>query len=188
MARIGMRLSAEHLAELENTRASLKKERRFDEALRLRVIVLAGSGITMQETARICEVGMTTVKRWIGRFRSGGITSLLTKGPYRGKKPKLSHDQLQELAQIIETGPEAHGLETGVWTSPIIADLVYRRFGVRYHPSQVRRILHKLGFSIQYPRRQLSLADQALQRQWILYQLPAIKKSPHGARSDPVRG
>ena len=188
MGRIGLRLSAEDLAELESARALLKKERRFDEVLRLRVIILVGTGTTMRETARICEVGMTTVKRWIGRFRSGGMSRLLIKGPYRGQKPKLSHDQMQELAHIVETGPEAHGLDTGVWTSPIIADLVYKRFGVRYHPSQIRRILHKLGFSIQYPRRRLSLADQALQRQWILRQLPTIKKSPQGARGASVRG
>ena len=31
---------------------------------------------------------------------------------------------------------------------PIIADLVRRGFGIKYHPSQIRRILHKLGFSV----------------------------------------
>ncbi len=80
-ARIGLRLSAKQLTELESARACSKKERKFDKDLRLRVIILVGNGITMRVTARTCEVGMTTVKRWIGRFTSGGITQLLTKGP-----------------------------------------------------------------------------------------------------------
>jgi len=141
MAGVGLRSSAEDLAELESARALLKKAQRFDEVLRLRVIILVGSGTMMQETAQICEVGMSTVNRWVGRFRSGGMNRLLTKGPYPGQKPKLSHDQMQELARIVETGPEAQGLDTGVWTSPIIADLVYKRFGVRYHPVALRGAL-----------------------------------------------
>ena len=115
----------------------------------------------------------------------GGVGADL-QGPYQGKKPRLSDEQMKELEDIIEAGPEASGLDTGVWTSPIIADLVRRRFGIKYHPSQIRRILHKLGFSIQYPKQRLSLADKALQGLWIRKELPAIKKSPERARRAAV--
>ncbi len=70
---------------------------------------------------------------------------------YQGRPSRLSDEQMKELVDIVEAGPEVSGLDTGVWTSPIITDLVRRRFGIKYHPSQIRRILHKLGFSIQYP-------------------------------------
>lgn len=52
-----------------------------------------------------------------------------------------------------------------------------RRFGVTYHPSQIRRTLHTVGFSIQYPKQRLSMADKALQALWIRQELPAIKKA-----------
>jgi len=75
--------------------------------------------------------------------------ALISKGPYQGTPPRLSVRQMKELSDVIEAGPEANGLDTDVWTSPIIADLVRRRFGIKYQPSRIRRILHKLGFSIQ---------------------------------------
>lgn len=78
---------------------------------------------------------------------------MISRGPCRGRPPRLFDEQMQEPAGIIEGGAAASGLDTGVWTSPIIADMVRRRLGIRYHPSQMRRILHKLGVLIQYPKR-----------------------------------
>jgi transposase len=101
---------------------------------------------------------------------------LLVRGPYQGKKPRLSLDQKKELAIMVRQGPEDSGLDTGVWTSPIIADLVKRRFGISYSPSQIRRVLQELGFSVQYPRQELSKADGKLEATWLEEELPDIKK------------
>ncbi len=67
------------------------------------------------------------------------------------KKPRLSPDQKRELAIKVRQGPEDRGLDTAVSTSPIIADMVKRRFGISCSLSQIRRVLHKSGFSRQYP-------------------------------------
>jgi transposase len=176
MPRIALRLTPDELSDVMGLRLVLRKEGRLKMDLRLRVILLVSQGTSMEETARMCEVGTTTVKRWVDCYRRRGVWVLIVKGPYEGKKPRLSPKEMEELAEIIEAGPEACGLDTGVWTSPIIADLVKRRFGISYHPSQIRRILHKLAFSIQYPKRRLSKADKAKQAWWIEEELPRIKK------------
>jgi transposase len=77
---------------------------------------------------------------------------------------------------MIREGPENSGLDTGVWTAPIIAGLVKQRFGIAYSPSQIRRVLHELGFSLQYPRQELSQADKKRQATWIEEELPEVKK------------
>jgi transposase len=186
MPRIALRLCPDEWEDVRKLRVVLKKagEHRLD--LRLRAVQLLSGGASIDRTAGMCEVGTTTVKRWLHTYRVEGAWALISKGPYQGKKPRLSDEQLKELEDIIEAGPEASGLDTGVWTSPIIADLVRRRFGIKYHPSQIRRILHKQGFSIQYPKQRLSLADKALQGLWIRKELPAIKKSPERARRAAV--
>jgi transposase len=186
MPRIALRLCPDEWEDLRKLRVVLKKagEHRLD--LRLRAVELLSKGTSIEQTAEKCEVGTTTVKRWLDTYRAEGTWALISKGPYRGRPARLSDEQMKELTDIIDAGPEASGLDTGVWTSPIIADLVRRRFGIKYHPSQVRRILHKLGFSIQYPKQRLSLADKALQGLWIRKELPAIKKSPEGARRAAV--
>jgi transposase len=173
---MSLRLTPDELDDVKSLRCVLRKEGKLDIDLRLRVVLLVSQGTSMEATAEICEVGASTVKRWIDCYRTRGLWALTTKGPYQGKKPRLSENQMEELAEIIEAGPEASGLDTGVWTSPIIADLVKRRFGISYHPSQIRRILHKLAFSIQYPKRRLSKANKAMQAWWMENELPCIKK------------
>lgn len=74
---------------------------------------------------------------------------------------------------MIIQGPCASGYETGIWTGPLVANLVKREFNVEYSVTQVRRILHELGFSVQYPKK-LSRADHALQEKWINETLPHI--------------
>ena len=99
------------------------------------------------------------------------------KGPYPGRKPKLTQGQLIELDRIIEQGPESAGLDTGVWTAPLVADMVKNLFGVRYHPDHMRRILRRLRFSVQLPTRELSREDEAEQTLWLDHELQTIKKS-----------
>jgi transposase len=183
MPRIALRLCHDEFEDVRKLRVVLKREGEHSLDLRLRVVVLVSEGTSIKNTAGMCEVGITTVKRWLNTYRAEGVWALISKGPYEGKKSRLSDKQMRELYDMIEAGPEASGLDTGVWTSPIIAELVRRRFGVKYHPSQIRRILHKLGFSIQYPKQRLSLADKALQSLWIRQELPAIKKKPGGSEA-----
>lgn len=186
MARIGLRLGPDEVEDVTRIRGMLKRAGKDRLVLRLRVILLVGQRTTMEETGRVCEVALCTVLRWVNTYRATGPWGLISRTLRDGRKSRLSGDQLKELADIIDAGPEASGIDTGVWTSPIIANLVRRRFGIKYHPSQIRRILHKLGFSIQYPKQRLSLADKALQGLWIRKELPTIKKSPERVRCAAV--
>jgi transcriptional regulator GlxA family with amidase domain len=68
----------------------------------------------------------------------------------------LTEEQLSKLGQIIEDGPVAVGYQSGVWTGPMIGDLIERMFGVRYHNHYVPRLLNHLGFSVQRPRKRLA--------------------------------
>lgn len=125
------------------------------------------------------EVGVTrgSVNRWLQWYEALGIDGLLTGIP-PGAAPKLSDAQRAELASIIEAGPQAAGYQSGVWTGPMIGDLIEHRFDVRYHNHHVPRLLHQLGFSVQRPRKRLARADAEAQEYWLRARLPAIKKKP----------
>jgi transposase len=131
----------------------------LDMALRIQALLLVSQGMGELRAAQIVGVGRRTLQEWIFKYRAGGLDALV-KGPYPGRKPKLTEAQLQELDRIIEQGPESIGLDTGVWTAPLVADVIKKRFGVRCHPDHVRRILRRLYFSVQLPKRVLSRADQ----------------------------
>jgi transposase len=72
----------------------------------------------------------------------------------------------------------AHGLNTGVWTSPLIAQIIAEEFDVRYHPGHVRHLLKQLNFSVQRPKTRLVQADPKKQNRWIRYTHPNLKKTP----------
>lgn len=130
-----------------------------------RVIALAG------------QLGVTrgAINRWLQWYEAAGVEALVTrKAP--GAPHQLSDEQREELVAIIEAGPQATGYTSGVWTGPMIGDVIEREFGVRYHNHHVPRLLHQLGFSVQRPRKRLARADAEAQANWLRKRLPAIKK------------
>jgi len=182
MPRRGLRLSVEEYNDVVHHRKLAKKRKDLETRVRLRAILLVHAGNTLDQVAEILEVARSTVQRWVNNYRNRGTSGLIFQGPHKGRMPRLTLDQKRELAGIIREGPEKSGLDTGVWTSPIIADLVKRRLKVSYSPSQIRRILHDLGFSVQYPRQMLSKADKKRQATWLEEELPEIKKKPKKTR------
>jgi len=86
--------------------------------------------------------------------------------------------QQQQLGDILDSGPVAYGLDSGIWTSPMIAWVMEQEFGIQYHTGHVRKLLHGWGFSVQRPRRVLARADAAEQDRWHRHIYPALKKKP----------
>ena len=128
------------------------------------------------------EAGVTrgSVNRWLQWYEAQGVFGLVSGKP-PGATPKLEEAQQEELAALIETGPQAAGYTSGVWTGPMIGDLIEQRFGVRYHNHHVPRLLHQLGFSVQRPRKRLARADKEAQATWLRETFPSIKKKQRGA-------
>jgi transposase len=123
------------------------------------------------------EAGVTrgSVNRWLQWYNADHVEGLRTRIA-EGPAPKLTEEQREALTIIIELGPIQAGYQSGVWTGPMIGDLIEQRFGVRYHNHHIPRLLHQLGFSVQRPRKRLARADLARQATWLRETLPAIKK------------
>ena len=146
-------------------------------ALRLEAIMLSVQGQTTGQIAQGLQVDRTRVHAWIGAWNEHGDEGLLA-GHRSGRPAQLSAAQREQLADILDSGPVAHGLNTGVWTSPLIAQVIQDEFGVRYHPGHVRHLLKGLNFSVQRPKTRLVQADPKKQNRWIRYTHPNLKKTP----------
>lgn len=132
-------------------------------------------GRKQAEVADRCGVAIRTVEDWIKRYKKEGCPGMRNR-PIPGKPPRLSDGERDRLKEAVLKGPEANGFDTGVWAAPMLVEWIWKKFHVRYSASQVRRILHALGFSVQYPRQVLSKADLKAQRRWMREELPKIKK------------
>src|SRR5688572_9711632 len=145
------------------------------EARRRQAVALLQDGKSNTEVARLVGADLSSVKRWKRAVAAGGLTALAAK-PNRGRSPKLSPTQRQELAEILRVGPLAAGFRTNLWTCRRVAEVVRQRFGVEYHPDHVGRILHALGFTQQKPQRRASQRDEGAIERWRKRTWPRIKK------------
>lgn len=149
---------------------------------RARAVLGYIDGRRVVDLAKEADVTRGSVNRWLQRYEADGLDGLATRiapGPDR----KLTEAQQSELVALIESGPQECGYTSGVWTGPMIADLIDERFGVRYHNHHVPRLLNDLGFSVQRPRKRLAKADAAAQSRWLRRTLPALKKR-HAAAAE----
>jgi transposase len=147
----------------------------LDEWRRGRAVRAYIDGTRVVDIAANLDVTRGSVNRWLQWYDADhveGLRNTIAEGP----APKLDDDQRAALTVLIELGPISAGYQSGVWTGPMIGDLIEERFGVRYHNHTVPRILHELGFSVQRPRKRLARADLARQATWLRETLPAIKK------------
>ncbi len=105
MPRPGLRLAEAQREQLiiEFQRARDSKD--LDMVSRIQGLLLVSEGMGERRAAQIVGVGRRTLQDWILKFRQRGLKGLV-KGPYPGRRPKLTPDQFRELAQLIERGPE----------------------------------------------------------------------------------
>jgi transposase len=163
------------LRKLEAFIANADKRKDLDEWRRGRAVRGYIDGRTVISLAAELGVQRGAVNKWLQWYEAEGADGLRTSKP-PGSAPRLTEQQLAQLAKIIEDGPVAYGYQSGVWTGPMIGDLIERLFGVRYHNHYVPRLLNRLGFSVQRPRKRLARADLEKQSYWLRTTFPAIKK------------
>lgn len=146
-------------------------------ARRIHAVLLNHNGMTSGEIAHVLGSARSRVSDWLRNYERYGYERLL-EGCRPGRPAELTGEELTALTDIVDSGPVAYGYLSGVWTSPMIARVIAGEFGVSYHPGHVRKLLHKLGFSVQRPRRVLARADAEKQRKWHRRTYPALKKTP----------
>lgn len=154
-------------------------QRNFKLYCRCRALIAFGySNVPKRDVILSLDITSQALNKWIRLFKKSGINGLKL-GVCGGSEARLTKQQLESLSQIILAGPEAYGYDTAIWTSPLVREVVIKEFSVKYDVSHIRRILNKLGFSVQYPRVHLSKADHKLQKEWLGVEYPDIKKKPN---------
>lgn len=144
----------------------------------------------------------TTIYKWMKlALRPGvGIKALRsTKAP--GRPRSLSPAQERRVFRWINgRDPRQYGLDFGLWTRTVVAQLIEKKFGVRLGVTAVGELLAKLGLTPQKPLQRAYQRDpQAIER-WQRETYPAIARKAKrqgaevffwdesGFRADTVHG
>jgi transposase len=148
---------------------------------RQRAWELHQAGWWQKDIAAALGVSPCAVSQWIKRGRDGGVEALRTQ-PRPGGPAKLTAEQRAQIPGLLSRGAEAYGFGGDVWTAKRIAAVIWRTFGVRYHPDHVSRLLRQAGWSRQQPIEHASQRDQAAIQRWYEERWPVRRKKP--ARKD----
>jgi transposase len=101
-------------------------------------------GLSQSQVARKFGVSRTTASRWYRALNGRGVEAL-RKRRAPGRPSRLSTEQLSGVTEIYQAGPRAAGFDNDRWTTSRFADAIFARFGIRYDPDHVGRIMHRLG-------------------------------------------
>lgn len=172
-----LRLHPKTHAKLVRLSKEAEREGAYRVAKRLQAVFLNSEGRTSGELANILKAPRSKVSEWLSQYQAYGVDGLL-EGYRSGRPPLLTAEQRTQLGDILDSGPVAYGLDTGIWTSPMLTWVIEEEFNVTYHPGHVRKLLHTMGFSVQRPRRTLVRADIAAQDRWHRRTYPNLKKKP----------
>jgi transposase len=130
----------------EELRALARRSKDVNQSRRLLSLAAVRDGMDRGEAAKIGGMDRQTCATGFTRFNAVGPHGLFdnwTDGP----TPRLSPEQRDELAKIVERGPDRKVDGVVRWRRIDLKRVIAERFGVDYHPRYVGKLLKKLGFS-----------------------------------------
>ena len=140
-------------------------KRRRDPRQICRLLALAAvyDGMSRADAAKVGGMDRQTLRDWAHRFNEGGPEGL-TDRPRAGRPRQLTDIQMEELAEIVETGPDPAVDGVVRWRRVDLQQVIEHRFGVVYAERTISDLLAALSFSHisgrpQHPRQDPQVLD-----------------------------
>ena len=153
-----------HLPEYfkkEDFKALYKTHGQKKQGVRLLALRYVQEGKSVKETASLLFKTEYTIREWIHLYAEGGIDSLLSIRPGRGRHSKLS--PLDEVHLKDEITSLTNSSKGGRLRAEDIRGLIQSKFKVEYGLSGIYPLLHRLGYSWITARSVHPKADKNLQ-------------------------
>lgn len=144
----------------------------------------------------------TTIYKWIkAALRPGLGIKALRSTPATGRPRSLTPGQERQVFRWVNgRDPRQYGLDFGLWTRAVVAQLIEKKFGVRLGLTAVGELLAKLGLTPQKPLQRAYQRDPEAIEKWQRETYPALARQAKaqgaevffwdesGFRADTVHG
>lgn len=122
------------------------------------VIYHLANGMTPTEVAKVVCCDRSSVYRWAARVRHDGLDAL--RPLPAGRPPTTVNDTLVKcLDSLLGDLPHSFGYVRSRWSSELLAKVLGERFGIKVHPSTIRRLLPRIGWRYRRARPVLLRRD-----------------------------
>jgi transposase len=172
------------------------------ETIRLMAVERVRDGERPSSVIASFGFNRTTIYRWLEVASTPGAgLSALRSRPATGRPPSLTPRQEQQVFRWVNgRDPRQYGLDFGLWTRSLVAELIERNFHIRLGVTAVGGLLAKLGLTPQKPLQRAYQRDPAAIEKWQREQFPAIARQAKasggevyfwdesGFRADAVHG
>src|SRR3972149_1901446 len=143
--------------------------------LRKRAVSSVQQGQSPEIVAKALIINRVTIYGWLARYRAGGWGALNARK--RGGRPsKLDAKAMQWIYQTVTMkNPLQMKFTFALWTSKMIGQLIYKRFGVKLSKASVCRLLTQLGLTPQRPVWRAYQQKPEEVRRWLEKEYPRIR-------------
>lgn len=195
------------LSESASIRSGMKRDgRTLDratlETIRLMAIERVREGESPTEVIASYGFNRTTIYKWINAAKQPGVgVKALRSRKAPGRAPTLTPKQEQQVFRWVNGhDPRQYGLDFGLWTRVVVAELIAEKFGIELGVTAVGSLLAKLGLTPQKPLQRAYQRDPVAIERWQRETFPAIAKTAKaqggevlfwdeaGFRADTVHG
>lgn len=149
------------------TAAELEK-RRFLAIERLR------EGYSAQEVSDFLCVHLRTVRVWQATFKKHSYEGLKAKPP-PGRPRKLTDRQERTVLTWFLKNPRSFGFPTDLWTARRVAQVIERKWQVKFNSRYLNAWLTARDITPQKPQRVAREADRDAIEQWRTHDWPRLQ-------------
>jgi transposase len=154
------------------------------EAIRMMAVERVREGEHPGDVIASYGFNRTTIYRWLNAADDGGEQALRsTKAT--GRPPSLTPEQEQQVFRWVNgKDPRQYGLDFGLWTRAIVAELIEQKFGIQVGLTAVGKLLAKLGLTPQKPLQRAYQRDPEAIEKWQRERYPAIARQARQEKAD----
>ena len=172
------------------------------EAIRLMAVERVREGEPAADVIAAYGFNRTTIYKWLKAALQPGVgIKALRSTKATGRPRTLTPVQERQVFRWVNgRDPRQYGLDFGLWTRAIVAELIDQKFGMRLGLTAVGELLAKLGLTPQKPLQRAYQRDPEAIERWQRETYPAIARQAKaqgaevffwdesGFRADTVHG
>ena len=156
------------------------------EAIRLMAVERVREGEAPTDVIAAYGFNRTTIYKWVrAALRPGVGIKALHSTKATGRPRSLTPTQERQVFRWVNgRDPRQYGLDFGLWTRSVVAELIGKKFGVELGLTAVGELLARLGLTPQKPLQRAYQRDPEAIERWQREIYPALVKQAKAQRAE----